>query len=224
MLVAAGKVGTAMLAVGACSLVDSLDGISDGRPLPLTNDGGSDERPTDGGAPPSSDASGDSGDSGGRRLRVFVTSTTATGGAVGGIQNADARCNTLARAAKRDGTFVAWLSTESSSALSRLTATGPWYRYDDVVAVGSREELTRGSITAPIDVDELGAEKVIGGVWTGVTAEGNLGGTCSDWKIQSCFGSCLGLAGKSDTATSAWTAEGSPGCLSNQLRLYCFEN
>lgn len=202
------------IAGGGCSLLDPLDGISDGeRAFVIEADAGAD-----------ASEAGSVVDPNRRRLRVFVTSTETTGGSIGTVAAADTTCNELAAAAGRTGAFVAWLSTTSSPALSRLTSTGPWYLYDDTMVVSSREQLSSGSITAPINVDEHAVGDIVDGVWTGVSASGLVGNTCQDWRIAVCLGLCVGEAGTTTAANASWSAGEPKSCLKDELRLYCFEN
>lgn len=202
--------------------VDVNGTTSDGDSLPVLDSYGV--------APPSNRPAGDAGsstasaDAGDPRLRVFVTSTKVLGGVLKGVENADAKCTQLANAAGHPGSYVAWLAGTSSPVLARLTASGPWYRYDDVLAVRSRAELTSGGITAPINVDENLTANVTDGVWTGVTAAGELSGTCFDWTAERCLGACIGLSGKSNDVTTGWTSSVSSMCVDSALRLYCFQN
>lgn len=160
----------------------------------------------------------------GPRLHVFVTSTK-TKGSFGGLSGGDIICNERASDAGRSGSWVAWLSTSSSLATARLTSNGPWYRYDGVVAVASRTELTNGKLSRPINVDELGGTDIADGVWTGTSASGTAEADCTNWNVNSCIGSCpTGRTGRSDLGTGGWTDNTSTDCLGPSLRLYCFEN
>lgn len=150
--------------------------------------------------------------------RVFVSSATYYG-ALGGLGGADAKCNQLAQAASLPGTFVAWLSTDTTFAKDRVTGLGPWSLVGQSDVAVSKGELTNPPLSLPIRRDERGSE-VTGLVWTGTSPSGTFfEGDCTDWTSDD-----RGRAGIGDSAAdgAAWTAATTSSCTARR-RLYCFE-
>lgn len=155
---------------------------------------------------------------------VFVTSAVVPGnfGVTGGLAAGDALCNQLASDAKLPGTYVAWLSSSTVSALSRVTGLGPWYRRDGVL-VTSKFALGGDTISAPINRTETGLDlSTVSGedrVWTGTRLGSFYSSNCNDWTA----GAGGGAAGNLKNTGSGWTQTSQPNC-GNSLHLYCFEN
>jgi hypothetical protein len=110
------------------------------------------------------------------RKLVFVTSQ-AFNGNLGGLAGADAKCQTLARAAGLPGTYKAWLGNATVSAASRLThATVPYTLVNGTVIANDFADLGTGKPNKPdvhhfflrhaLDLTELGTPPV-GGTATG---------------------------------------------------------
>ena len=154
--------------------------------------------------------------------RVFVTST-ASDGDFGGIDAADTACNALASAANlKGGSWVAFLSDTTIDAKDRLRATGPWYLIDETtLTINDMTELTSGSITHAIDMDENG-NTVTADVWTGTIFDGTKesNGVCDDWTNGT--GSGQGRHGRSDGAGGTWTHYTVVTCDFSK-HIYCFE-
>lgn len=102
--------------------------------------------------------------------RAFVTSTTHVLGALGGLAGADAICNQRAAAAGLDGTYVAWLSSSTASAASRLANASGWVRTDGKPFAKSRGDLLAGRLLYPLELDETGTRR---------RADGAMRGLCS---------------------------------------------
>jgi len=163
--------------------------------------------------------------------RVFVTSFSMNGD-LGGPTGADELCTNAAMDADLGGTWSAFLSGGSRSAISHI-ADGPYHRLDGVLIATDRADLGDGSISAPINVDENGSGGVSAWVFTGSTASGTVsgpgtasGGNCVGW-TQGC-GVCFGdhwyaHVGKSDRTNDDWVEGGNLFC-SNASRIYCFED
>ncbi len=87
------------------------------------------------------------------RLRAFASS-------LGGLPGADDKCNTLAMEAElaNAGSFLAWLSAEDKSPMSRMVHHDQPYLLLDgqTIIADSWTDLTDGSLDAPIMIDELG--------------------------------------------------------------------
>ena len=160
--------------------------------------------------------------------RVFVTRTTYSGG-LGGLAGADAKCMAAAAAGSLDGTYMAWLSSESVDAIDRIAGNGPWYDLADDLIFANHAAL----MTAPlveIVVQEDGSSIVTGEdqfVWTGTQVGGLRDGSAAD---DFCVGWMSGSGNSSNSATIGyasltdrqWTERGMSACF-NEARLYCLE-
>ncbi|MCC6333053.1 MAG: hypothetical protein IT380_03580 [Myxococcales bacterium] len=161
-------------------------------------------------------------------MRVFITHTAYSGnlavaGQAGtGQAGADALCNLAAQASLKGGTWKAWLSTSSSSALSRIQDVGPWSQ-EAPAGVLERTFNNKANLsTAPLVAlvrDENGGQAWGVRYWTGTAP----GGTPS---VDTCTGfastSGYGTQGESGVTTSDWTDATYASC-SNSARLLCFE-
>lgn len=181
-------------------------------------------------APGEKDASQlqDAGDAGDAepppRKYVFITSESFDSATFGGLDGADLLCAELASAAGREGTWKAWLSDAAHAAFDRVRGAGPWYRFDEQVAVASRSELQGADgITRPINVDEQGATGVASRVWTGETGASRTR-SCSDWTESYfvCVNCPTAVVGDSSESSPSWTAKDTAICAGTG-RLYCFQ-
>jgi cysteine-rich repeat protein len=166
--------------------------------------------------------------------RVFVTSEIFTG-ALGGIMGAHNKCQTAANAAGLPGKFLAWLSTaESSPAQEFVKSAVPYIRVDGVVVAKDWDDLTDGSLTAPISLSETGLEPNAGMhgcalqdvpiVWTNTNEQGvgqRVYGDCGGWTGSD--GDKGTSWGRPDRTDVHWTAGCGGGNCSFQASLYCFE-
>jgi cysteine-rich repeat protein len=162
-----------------------------------------------------------------RALRVFVTSTKWRSG--GGLDSADAFCNTTALSAKLPGTYRAWLSTSTTSAIDHVApnAVLPILRLDATTVSESPGDLGAGSLLAPISIDENGDALADppgcteNAVWTGTAGNGESSGNhCADWTLV--MGGA-GTLGHQTATDSKWTdATCQIDCIAG-LHLYCFE-
>jgi hypothetical protein len=153
------------------------------------------------------------------RKRIFVTSTLYTGN-LGGLDGADAKCGTAADAANLGGTWVAWLSDDTTDAIDRITGAGPWYLVDRTTLIfNNKANLMTGPMNT-IGNNEDGT--YVGGVavWTG-TSTGGIGSTvhCLNWTVGD-LGD-MGTSGSSDSS-SFWTDNSDTAC-SQMQSLYCLE-
>lgn len=159
---------------------------------------------------------------------IFVTSTTHNGN-LGGLAGADAICAARATAAGLPGTFMSFLSDNTTGAASRLTqATIPYQLVTGTTVANNWSDLTDGTIAAPIDRDEFGALVPASNTFSNTAASGagvcetTLGWVCNNWTTTGALGStCFG----STTATNnLWSANGSASVSCSSLqRLYCIE-
>ena len=127
-----------------------------------------------------------------QEMSFFITSTNpGSGGDLGGLEGADARCAALAEAAVSSGkTWAAYLSTSTEDARDRIGA-GPWVNANGVEIATDVANLhsDANNLTKETAVDETGA--VISGrgdtpnrhdVLTGSLADGTRAEqTCEDW-------------------------------------------
>ena len=151
---------------------------------------------------------------------VFVTSTDQTT-AYGGLAGADSLCQTRAQAAGLGGTYRAWLSTTTASAISRLGSARGWVRPDGKPVVDTTADLATGKMFYPIRVTELGTDALDAGVQTATAGDGTLASnssSCGDWTVADSqplwFGSASGMA-------LIFTQNGLGSCRFT-ARLYCF--
>lgn len=167
---------------------------------------------------------------------VFLTKGTY-GGDLGGLEGADAICQSSAKAAELPGTFKAWLSNANVSAGQRLTHSIVEYvdRRGRVIA-NDWADLTDGSLQRAITVDEEGYDWdsdahhcgswiYAASVWTGSTTGGDSAGPfCTDWTDAS--PGMFGRTGEYCDTSGEWT---SPGGLSSghdcsaSMSLYCVQ-
>ncbi|MGF6156242.1 hypothetical protein M2267_001485 [Ensifer sp. KUDG1] len=135
-------------------------------------------------------------------MSFFVTSANpGKGGDLGGLQGADAYCDTLAKAAGSTGkSWKAYLSTDAENAKDRI-GTGPWYNAkgekiaDDVASLHSDSN----NLTKQTALNEKG--EVINGrgdtpnrhdILTGSKADGTAATeTCGNWTMGGADGAAI---------------------------------
>jgi hypothetical protein len=180
-------------------------------------------------------------------MSFFVTSVSpGNGGNLGGLEGADAQCQTLAEAAGAGGkTWRAYLSTGSANARDRI-GDGPWHNANGELIAGTLDELhsDANKLTKQTALTEKGA--VINGrgdtpnqhdILTGSNADGTVavGMTCEDWTSNA--STSKGFVGhhdriglKDDAPSKSWSASHpSRGCSAEDLPksggagyFYCF--
>jgi len=136
----------------------------------------------------------------------------------------DATCQTAAQAANLPGTFIAYASTSTTNASSRVASARGWVRTDGMPVADKPAQLTGGSLWYPIDHDENG--NYVGNPQTFVFSGTNASGTyytnysCLDWTTS---------ANTSSFSSGVPQGEGSvfetyyfPTC-DKQGRLYCMQ-
>lgn len=152
--------------------------------------------------------------------RVLFVSSTEHDGALGGLAGADAVCGSLATAAGLGGSFVAYLSDDTTAAGDRVPAGSAWVRPDGYLVAESSEALIAGDLRAPPNVTELGTYQT-SYAWTGSFAFGNASPyTCAGWTTNA--GDASGNRGLPYTASEAWGFWSSWPC-DRSLPLYCME-
>ena len=136
-------------------------------------------------------------------MNFFVTSMgMPTGGALGGLEGADAFCKALATAVSAElgaKTWRAYLSTSTVDARDRI-GTGPWRNQAGDVIANDLEDLHAQEEGEALDdtwppgdlgvaLDETGAEleNSVHDILTGSNVDGTLfeGNTCNDWTSDS---------------------------------------
>lgn len=117
---------------------------------------------------------------------VFVTSTTYPA-TLGSTAAYDTKCNEVATAAglnNANGTgYLAWISTDTSTVLSRLgTTRGAYRRVDNVLFASSSSSLLSQRSMSPPVLDEYG-KFVSADFWSGTYGNGasNSANDCTNW-------------------------------------------
>jgi cysteine-rich repeat protein len=132
---------------------------------------------------------------------VFITSTNGNSGNLGGINGADAHCQSLADGAGLDGVYMAWLtgSDAGSAPANRFASTGyaGWYVLptEPVTGVargwadltGPNEDMPENYLQAAIVVDENGIDIGDANAWTNTRFDGTAQGDdhCDGWSSGS---------------------------------------
>jgi len=90
------------------------------------------------------------------KASFFITSTGIGSGDLGGLSGADQKCSSLANSANLpDGTWKAYLSTNSESAKSRI-GSGPWYNTKGELIASNIQALHSSGIQSSLIYDEKG--------------------------------------------------------------------
>lgn len=130
-------------------------------------------------------------------------------------------CNVQGKALVPSGaTFVAWLSTPTSDAISRLSE-GYYVNANGEVVFPSRAAVASGALCADILRPDKSPVTAMSSVWTGTLADGGRAqDTCGGWADAS-----AGLSaevGRTGARDSWWTAYAELGCNSNAW-VICFQ-
>jgi hypothetical protein len=150
--------------------------------------------------------------------RIFVTSTT-TDGAMGGIAGADAICAARANAASLNGTFIAYISDGTTSALSRVVGSRGWVRVDGAPYADAPTAFGTGEIVFPPRLDEFGNDLGNVIVFSG-TNNGNVNANrCLEW--TSSDGAEDGFV--NETGFGSDSVGGFQAACSQQAHLLCVE-
>lgn len=169
-------------------------------------------------------------DCGGLAMRVFLSSGTYNG-ALGGIQGAHEKCQSLAdeqpslqlNGFEEPAEFRAWIAEFFVGPADYFAQNnGPYIRVDGEVVAESWDELVSGGLANPILATEKGALKPGSHAWTSVMPDGTGGflANCNSWTLKTEQGK--GRVGFVDETSSAWTLGGNDDC-PIQNHLYCFE-
>lgn len=150
---------------------------------------------------------------------AFVTSTTYTVLAMGGVAGADAACQARASAGGFSGNFIAWISSSTSELGTRLAGARGWVRPDGKPFL---DEYDGPATYYPPRVTELKTE-----VTDGVTpalgnySQGTGGGSCDDW--TSTGSGKWFLRGDPTDGTGGWSGSWRTVSCSGSFRLYCLQ-
>jgi hypothetical protein len=172
---------------------------------------------------------------------IFVTSQLFDGN-LGGLAGADAKCQAAANAGVLGGTYMAWLSTPTLAASSRLSqSTGPYVLPDGSLVANGWAGLTSGTLLHAIDVTEFGMPATTAPanqasctgvpgdqlVWTNTDTNG---GIANNNALQSCGGNWssnaagqVGLIGRLSATDGSWAVVCGGGPCQNVAPLYCLE-
>jgi hypothetical protein len=124
---------------------------------------------------------------------IFVTSQSFAGGAIGGLEGGDAKCQAVANASSntriKNREFLAWLSTSATHARDRHVAgTQPYRRANGTTLLASSfQDLLNSGLQASIanENDVVTGE----GAWTGTKNDGTrTNDTCGDWTSTAATG------------------------------------
>lgn len=157
---------------------------------------------------------------------IFVTSSRHAAGAIGGLAGADAICQGRADAAGLDGSYVAWLSTQSGeNAVARVGEGSGWIRPDGLPVANTVDQLRTGHFFYPPVLDENGTLAAPDIAWTGTydgmfdAIEGNT--DCAGW--TSSDGAATSTAGDVGSVGSWWSSLYLLACAS-EYPLLCVGN
>jgi hypothetical protein len=157
---------------------------------------------------------------------AFVSSTAYANAAFGGLAGADAACQTLAKHANLGGTFIAYLSTSTAAAPTRLGSARGWVRTDGQAVADTPKQLAAGNLFYPLLLDESG-QPISNNpfVLTGTTSTGAIstGNTCVDWTSSNTSDDAAG--GDPYAGYSGFQGNYTLDCAGNGdlLRLYCLQ-
>lgn len=114
-----------------------------------------------------------------RPNRIFMSSTMAPDGDLGGLDGADAFCRQHAGAVGLEGTFVALLWTATTTPADRLVGSRGWVDVHGTVIGDTPESLVFATIN-PLRFDEAGGRVSPPGLafWGGQPSSSN---SCADW-------------------------------------------
>jgi hypothetical protein len=173
---------------------------------------------------------------------VFVTSATYDG-ALGGLNGADQKCQSLANAAGLGGTFRAWLSDSTASPSTRFSKRGGPYKlvnggvvalnWNDLITNGVKRTINvteRGAAptpaTPPSGLAEVCSDETSNLVWSGTTRSGTAStdSFCGNWSSSSAGKTSLGRWDDTKywSAYCRVTTDSTNRCAS-KAPLYCFQ-
>ena len=150
---------------------------------------------------------------------IAFISTTKTMANFGGLVEADAICQADARAAGLDGTFLAFMSTQTVHARSRFTSSRGWVLADGTPLLDTMDGVFDAFVIFnALDRDAFGTRFPLVFAWTGTNFAGETytGQTCADWQSST-------ASGAGGASTDPGFAGGGIYDCTNFLSLFCFE-
>ncbi len=140
---------------------------------------------------------------------------------MGGITGADERCQASAKAAKLQGTYVAWISDTNTDAKDHVTGDGPWLEPKTGKVLFSNHASLLGFPEAALVRDEYG-DPAKDRWWTGTSANGIRNPkTCGDWASNAQFqGGMTGTRTGTARPGKEWTEDSAYSCQSSDLQKY----
>jgi hypothetical protein len=206
--------GASVFAAAACAAFGAAEDERQTGPPDAAPEPGDGAAGPDGGPGQPGDGAAGPLPAGGRP--VFVTAKATLGAAV--AASADGLCDQEASKAGLSGTFVAWFSTTTRSALDRLPDGVAWYDASGRLIFSSKQAVATSSLTTPIERTAANASVVEALVWTGTSATGAATAhTCADWSAYAGQGT-VGVTGAKD---AAWTDRTTRSC-SQAAHVVCF--
>jgi len=161
-------------------------------------------------------------------LIVFALTNYNLFGTLGGLSGADNICNTRAQSSGLNGTFRAWLSTNTINAKDRINdgvyALPNTLGKPTIKVIGSKADFSTGSILHRINRTSLGVEFYSNGaVWTGTNEFGNAvpNLNCNGW--TSSLSTLNGTMGRTSFQNKSWTNSGTGSCNGDAYAIYCFQ-
>jgi hypothetical protein len=157
---------------------------------------------------------------------AFVAGPVPSAGDLGGINGADAICQTAASSAGLQGRFLAWLGTPTSAPKDRFfKANRPYVLRSGQVVAPTFADLLKVPLKAGIGVDAFGMPTGIGRNWSNVGPDGSYvpgdGNACSGWTSN--IPAERGSWGNTGGTGTGWTNGGSDACNTSGHGIYCFE-
>jgi hypothetical protein len=148
---------------------------------------------------------------------MFQTSRALSLPNAGGLNGLDSWCQQHAGDAGLLGTYVAWFSTSTTNAASRLGTARGWVRADGAPFADTIADIVSGHIFYPPARDEYGSRLQTYLAATGTRSDGTHGSSCND--LTNTAG--LVTVGDNTGSTQRWTDTYPDFCESNQA-IYCF--
>jgi len=159
---------------------------------------------------------------------VFVTDGSYPGGSLGGLDGADAICQTEATEAGLSGIYRAWLSDSVEGPDTRfLQSTIKYVLVDGTLVAGDWADLTDGNLLSPINVTGTGLPVSYAFFpWTNTLQSGEPNNAeeapvfdcCDDWTSYA----TAGRIGNVDLTNWEWTEFSAMSC-GEAMPLFCFQ-
>jgi len=161
------------------------------------------------------------------RNTVFVTSESYRGN-LGGVAGADEKCQAHANKAGLGGIYKAWISDSTLSPSNRFfQSILPYFLVDGTKIANNWVDLSDGSISSQINIDENGLVLSNGLVWTNTLPNGRPKGSspsdnCDGWTSGDIGAGKIGAYGSVARQDSKWSDLDRGWCY-GPSRLYCFQ-